>query len=453
MIHCEGRDTRTVKIAVPKETFPGERRVALVPGSLAALKKLGAHVLVEAGAGQEAGYPDETYTSAGATIVTDRGQLFRDADVVCQVRAAVANPEAGQADIPRLRVGQILIAQCDPLSDPQIMVQIAAQKATIFAMELMPRITRAQSMDVLSSMATIAGYKAVLLAANSLPQMFPMMMTAAGTLTPARVFIVGAGVAGLQAIATAKRLGAVVNAYDVRSDVKEQVESLGGRFVEMELDTAEGQGGYAREMDETFYQKQREMMLKVVAESDVVITTAAVPGKKAPTLVTENMVQVMPPGSVLVDLAAERGGNCELTKPGETVMAHDVTILGPANLASDIPRHASQMYSNNLTTFLKSFVQDGTPVIDLTDECIVGTLVTKDGQVVHSFVRELAGLGPLDESPSGEPSAGDSPVEETPVGKSPPAAAETSPSPSPPVESETPPADEEPKDSFQLSDD
>ncbi len=448
MTGCEGRDTHTVKIAVPKETFPGERRVALVPGSLAALKKLGAHVLIEAGAGHEAGYPDEAYTSAGATVVTDRDQLFREADIVCQVRAAVANPEAGQADIPRLRVGQILIAQCDPLSDPQLMVQIAVQKASVFAMELMPRITRAQSMDVLSSMATIAGYKAVLLAANSLPQMFPMMMTAAGTLTPARVFIVGAGVAGLQAIATAKRLGAVVNAYDVRSDVKEQVESLGGRFVEMELDTAEGEGGYAREMDETFYQKQREMMLKVVAESDVVITTAAVPGKKAPTLVTENMVQVMPPGSVLVDLAAERGGNCELTKPGEMVTVHDVKVLGPTNLASDIPRHASQMYSNNLTTFLKSLVQDGTPVLDMTDECIVGTLVTRGGEVVHAFVRELAGLGPLKESPSG-----DSPLEEALAEKSPPPAAEVPASTSPSVESETPPVDEEPTDTFQLSDD
>ncbi len=437
-----------MKIAVPKETFPGERRVALVPGSLAALKKLGAHVLVEAGAGHQAGFLDEAYTSEGATLVTDRDELFRDADIVCQVRAAVANPEAGQADIPRLRAGQILIAQCDPLSDPQQIVQIAAQKAVVFAMELMPRITRAQSMDVLSSMATIAGYKAVLLAANSLPQMFPMMMTAAGTLTPARVFIVGAGVAGLQAIATAKRLGAVVNAYDVRPDVKEQVESLGGRFVEMDLDTAEGEGGYARQMDETFYQKQREMMLKVVAESDVVITTAAVPGKKAPTLVTENTVQVMPPGSVLVDLAAERGGNCELTKPGETVTVHDVTILGPTNLASDIPRHASQMYSNNLTTFLKSLLQDGTPVLDMTDECIAGTLVTKDGEVVHSFVRELAGLGPLQEAPSGE-----APSEEAPAEESPPAPPEASPPPPSPAQSETPPVDEEPTDTFQLSDD
>lgn len=426
-----------MKIAVPKETFPGERRVAIVPGSIAALMKLGAEVLVETGGGQEAGFLDDAYKSAGATIVADRDQLFRDADLVCQVRAAVANPEAGQADVARLREGQILVAQCDPLSDPQAMIPVAESKAVVFAMELMPRITRAQSMDVLSSMATIAGYKAVLLAADHLPQMFPMMMTAAGTLTPARVFVVGAGVAGLQAIATARRLGAVVSAYDVRPAVKEQVQSLGGKFIEMELETAEGEGGYAREMDENFYQKQRELMLKVVADVDVVVTTAAVPGKKAPILVTEEMVQAMPPGSVLVDLAAERGGNCELTKPGEDVIMHDVTILGPLNLASDIPRHASQMYSNNLTTFLKSLIQDGTPVVDMTDECIAGTLVAKGGDVVHHFVRELAGLGPYEESsPSAEP---------------PPAAAEP---PSTPSVEENPPAtEEEPTDTFRLSDD
>ncbi len=428
-----------MKIGVPKETFPGERRVALVPGSLAALKKLGAEVLVESGAGNEAGFLDKAYESAGATIVKDRGQLFRDADLICQVRAAVANPDLGQADLDQLREGQILVAQCDPLSDPQAMSKVAEQQAVVFAMELMPRITRAQSMDVLSSMATIAGYKAVLLAASHLPQMFPMMMTAAGTLTPARVFVIGAGVAGLQAIATSRKLGAVVSAYDVRPAVKEQVQSLGAKFVEMELDTAEGEGGYAREMDEEFYRLQRELMLRVVADMDVVITTAAIPGKQSPILVTENMVQVMPPGSVIVDLAAERGGNCELTKAGETITAHDVTIIGPLNISSDIPKHASQMYSNNLTTFLKSLIKDGTPVLDMTDECIAGTVVTRGGQVVHGFVRELAGLGPLVEK-----------AVETP----------TSPTAPPPEAADSPPSSEsaalpdaEPTDTYKLSDD
>ncbi|MCA9073386.1 MAG: Re/Si-specific NAD(P)(+) transhydrogenase subunit alpha [Planctomycetaceae bacterium] len=422
-----------MKIGVPKETFPGERRVAIVPGSLAALRKLGAEVLVESGAGVESGFLDSAYSDAGATVVADRAQLFREADLICQVRAAVANPDAGQADLDRLREGQIVVAQCDPLSDPQAMAKVADKRAVVFAMELMPRITRAQSMDVLSSMATIAGYKAVLLAASHLPQMFPMMMTAAGTLTPARVFIVGAGVAGLQAIATAKRLGAVVNAYDVRPAVKEQVQSLGAKFVEMELDTAEGEGGYAREMDEEFYRQQRELMLKVVAETDVVITTAAIPGKKAPILITENMVQAMPPGSVVVDLAAERGGNCELTKPGETITAHDVTIVGPLNVPSDIPKHASQMYSNNLTTFLKSLIKDGKPVLDMTDDCIAGTLVTRGGNLVHSFVRELAGLGPLDQKAPPPP---------------PPKAVET-----PPAAEAISPSAEEPIDTYKLSDD
>ncbi len=384
-----------MKIGVPKETFPEERRVALVPASIAMLKKLGTDVIIEHDAGTEAGFPDQTYVDAGASIVTDRDQLFREADVICQVRAAVANPQAGRDDIGRLRKGQVLVAQCDPLSDPQAMTEIARREALVFALELMPRITRAQSMDVLSSMSTVSGYKAVLLAAAQLPQMFPMMMTAAGTLKPARVFVVGAGVAGLQAIATAKRLGAVVSAYDVRPDVKEQVASLGGRFVEMDLEAAQGTGGYAREMNEEFYRKQRELMLKVLAESDVVITTAAVPGKKAPCLVTAEMVQAMPAGSVIVDLAAERGGNCELTKPGNDVVSHGVTILGPANLPSTVPRHASQMFSNNVVTFLKGLIKEGKLVLDMTDECLAGTLVTRGGEVVHPMVRELAGLGPL----------------------------------------------------------
>jgi H+-translocating NAD(P) transhydrogenase subunit alpha len=382
----------TVIVGVTRETFPGERRVALSPASVSQLKKLGADVSIERGAGTEAGFLDDAYASAGADLIDDRAELIRSADLLLQVRAAAANPEVGQADLDQLRPGQVLIAQCDPLSDPQRMVQLAEKQALVFALELVPRITRAQAMDVLSSMATIAGYKAVLLAANALPQMFPMMMTAAGTLTPARVFVVGAGVAGLQAIASSRRMGAVVSAYDVRPAVKEQVQSLGAKFVALELEGAEGEGGYAREMGEEFYKKQREMMLKVVADSDVVITTAAIPGKQAPILLTEEMVQAMPAGSVVVDLAAERGGNCELTRPGETVQAHGVTILGPLNLPSDIPRHASQMFSNNVTTFLKSLIQEGKFVLNLTDEVVSGTLVTHQGRVVHPQVRQLAGL-------------------------------------------------------------
>ena len=392
-----------MKIGVTRETFSGERRVGLVPQSVSTIKKLGADVLVQQGAGESAGFPDSDYEAAGATLVADREQVIRESDILVQVRAAAANPESGQADLNQLRPGQFLIAQCDPLTDPQAMVSLAEKQALVFALELVPRITRAQSMDVLSSMATIAGYKAVLLAANTLPQMFPMMMTAAGTLAPARVFILGAGVAGLQAIASARRLGAVVHAYDVRPEVKEQVESLGARFVEMELESAQGQGGYAKAMDEEFYRKQRELMLKIVKDSDVVITTAAVPGKKAPTLLTEEMVQAMPPGSVVVDLAAERGGNCELTKAGETVQAHGVTILGPLNVPSDLPRHASQMYSNNITTFLKLLIKKGEISLNLSDEVVAGTLVTHQGRVVHPMVRKAAGLPEEVEPP--EPSA------------------------------------------------
>ncbi|MCA8998593.1 MAG: Re/Si-specific NAD(P)(+) transhydrogenase subunit alpha [Planctomycetaceae bacterium] len=399
-------------IGVTTENFPGERRVALVPASVSTLRKMNNEVLVERGAGISAGFPDAAYEQAGAKLVNDRNEVIRSAEILLQVRAAVANPEQGQADIDQLKSGQILIAQCDPLSDAQKMVSLAEKNALIFALEMVPRITRAQSMDVLSSMATIAGYKAVLLAASHLPQMFPMMMTAAGTLAPARVFIVGAGVAGLQAIASARRMGAVVNAYDVRPVVKEQVESLGAKFVEMELEGGEGSGGYAKEMGEEFLKKQREMMLKVLAESEVVITTAAVPGKKAPLLVTEEMVEAMPPGSVVVDLAAERGGNCALTKPGETIEVHGVTILGPLNVPSDIPKHASQMYSNNVTTFLKLLInKEGKLTLNLSDEVVKGTLVTHQGQVVHPLVRQVAGLP--EEIEKAAPPEPEPPVEES----------------------------------------
>ncbi len=326
-------------VGVVKETFPGEARVALVPAGVQQLTRAELQVLVEPGAGTAAGYEDATYTEKGATLAADRADVWQRADVVLQVRCLGANPEAGKADLEQMRSGQVVIGVCEPLTEHEANQAIAATGATLFSMEMMPRITRAQSMDILSSMATIAGYKAVLLGADALPKLFPMMMTAAGTLAAARVFVVGAGVAGLQAIASARRLGAVVHAYDVRPVVREQVESLGGKFVELELetDTAEDAGGYAKELGEDFYTKQREMMLSVVAESDVVITTAAIPGKKAPILVTREMVEGMHRGSVVVDLAAERGGNCELTVPGERVDHNGVTILGPLNIPSDVP--------------------------------------------------------------------------------------------------------------------
>ena len=380
-------------VGVVKETFPGEARVALVPAGVQQLTRAELEVIVEPGAGIDAGYDDASYTAKGASLAADRADVWKRADVVLQVRALGANPDVGRVDLEQMRSGQAVIGTCEPLTEHEANQAVAETGVTLFSMEMMPRITRAQSMDILSSMATIAGYKAVLLGADALPKLFPMMMTAAGTLAAARVFVVGAGVAGLQAIASARRLGAVVHAYDVRPVVREQVESLGGKFVELELetDTAEDAGGYAKELGEDFYTKQREMMLGVVAESDVVITTAAIPGRKAPILVTREMVEGMHRGSVVVDLAAERGGNCELTVPGERVDHDGVTILGPLNIPSDVPYHASQMYSKNITTFLLHLVSDGTLVVDTEDEITRGTLITRDGSVVHERALEAAG--------------------------------------------------------------
>ena len=379
-----------MKVGVPKETLRGETRVALIPASVAALKKAGLDVLIERGAGAAAGFIDAAYEQAGATVAS-RADVFSQSDILLQVRAIPADLEA-------LRPGQAVIGFADPLGSPDEVRQLSSRGVTAFSMELMPRITRAQSMDALSSMATIAGYKGVLLAADHLPRMFPMLMTAAGTVSAAKVFIVGAGVAGLQAIATSKRLGARVEAYDVRPAVKEQVQSLGARFVEMELDTqnSEDKGGYAKAQDESFYQRQREMMLRVVAATDVVITTALIPGKKAPILVTQEMVEAMAPGSVVVDLAAERGGNCALTKPDEIVIHNGVKIIGPSNPPALVPNHASQMYAKNITTFLSHLLgKDGAKKaaleLDLNDEITRETLLTKDGDVVHARVRELLG--------------------------------------------------------------
>jgi NAD(P) transhydrogenase subunit alpha len=377
-------------IAVPRETFAAERRVALIPVSIAPLAKAGMEVHVEAGAGLAAGFPDKQYADKGAKIVANRADLFA-ADIILQVRAGGANLDAGRTDLPLYRRDQVVIAMCDPLGEPKAVAELAARGATLFALELLPRITRAQSMDVLSSQATIAGYKAVLLGAMELPKIFPMLMTAAGTLSAAKVFVIGAGVAGLQAIATARRLGAAVSGYDVRPAVKEQVQSLGAKFVEMPLDSAEGAGGYAKQMDENFYRKQRELMTKVVAEHDVVITTAAIPGKKSPVLITAEMVAGMAPGSVIVDLAAERGGNCELTKANQRVVEHGVTILGPTNLPSEAPYHASQMYAKNLCNFLQPMIKGGKVEINMDDEVVRETLVCRGGEVVNPRVRELLG--------------------------------------------------------------
>jgi NAD(P) transhydrogenase subunit alpha len=379
-----------MKVGVTKETWPGETRVALIPASVTALKKTGLEVIVERGAGVAAGFPDAAFEQAGAAVVS-RSDVFSQSDILLQVRAL-------PADLGALRPGQVVIGFADPLGAPDDIRVLAGRGVTAFSMELMPRITRAQSMDALSSMATIAGYKGVLLAADHLPRMFPMMMTAAGTLAAAKVFVVGAGVAGLQAIATSRRLGAKVEAYDVRPAVKEQVQSLGARFVEMELETqnAEDKGGYAKAQDESFYKRQREMMLRVVAATDVVITTALIPGKKAPTLITQEMVEAMAPGSIVVDLAAERGGNCALTRPDEIVVHNGVSIIGPSNPPALVPNHASQMYSKNITTFLshllgKEGAKKASLELDQSDEITRETLLTKDGDVVHARGRELLG--------------------------------------------------------------
>ena len=377
---------RLMRVGIPKETWPGETRVAVIPVAVPPLVKAGLEVVVEPGAGTAAGFTDEAFASHGATIVP-RADLFRTSDIVLQVRAV-------PADAALLRPGQAVIGFADPLGAPDAVRALAQTGASLFSMELMPRITRAQSMDALSSMATVSGYKAVLLAANALPRMFPMLMTAAGTIAPARIFIVGAGVAGLQAISTARRLGAKVEAYDVRPAVKEQVQSLGAKFVELPLDAAdsEDKGGYAKAQDETFYRRQREMMMKVVAAHDVVITTALIPGKRAPILLTKEMVEAMPPGSVVVDLAAERGGNCELTRPDEVVVHKAITIIGPSNPPALVPYHASQMYSKNITTFLTHLLgKDGatqpTLSINQDDEITRETLLTRGGSVVHARLQ------------------------------------------------------------------
>ncbi|PYX21116.1 MAG: Re/Si-specific NAD(P)(+) transhydrogenase subunit alpha [Acidobacteria bacterium] len=381
-------------IGVPKETYPGERRVALVPMVIPALTKAGFEVIVETDAGIQAGYPDSQYTEKGAQIVTTRSALFEKADIILQVLAYGSNDITGKNDLPLLRRNQILIGFLRPFGSREAIQEIAASGVTAFSVELVPRTTRAQSMDALSSMGTICGYKAVLIAADSHPRIFPMLTTAAGTITPARVFVIGAGVAGLQAIATARRLGAVSSAYDLRPAAKEQVQSLGGRFIELPIEAKDAQDarGYARAQDENFYQRQRELLGRVVKDNDVVITAAVIPGKTSPVLVTEEMVKSMAPGSVIFDLAAERGGNCELTKAGATVVRHGVTIIGAINVASGVPYHASQMYARNVTAFLLYIIKEQKLQLNLNDEIVRETLVTHGGEVVNVRVREFFGM-------------------------------------------------------------
>jgi NAD(P) transhydrogenase subunit alpha len=378
--------------------------VAIVPRSVEALKKSDISVMLEPSAGAEAGYTDDQYIAKGARTAS-RDEIFAQADILIQFRSLGANPEAGRADLRSLRAGQIVMGLGEPLTAVREAAELAAAGVSFFALELIPRTTRAQSMDVLSSLATISGYEAVLLAAQALPKIFPMLMTAAGTITPAKVFVIGAGVAGLQAIATARRLGSVVSAYDVRPAVKDQIVSVGAKFISLDVEAtaAEDKGGYAKVMDEAFYRRQRELMTDVIREQDVVISTAAVPGKKAPVLITKDMVEAMAPGSVIMDIAAVRGGNCELTRPGETVIHNGVTILGPTNFASMAPYHASQMFSANAITFLKHLLAFLPLTNDVTDDIVVDTLVTHGGEVTNSRVREALGLPAAEHASAGSP--------------------------------------------------
>ena len=384
-------------VGVPCESYPGERRVALVPAIIPNLTKAGLEVVIEAGAGMHAGYLDAEYSAKGGKILSERAEVFRAADIVVQVLCHGSNDRTGKADLPYFRPNQTLVGFLRPFGVGETLREVAACGVTAFSVELMPRTTRAQSMDALSSMATLAGYKAAVLAADTLPRIFPMLTTAAGTITPGRVLIIGVGVAGLQAIATARRLGAVVSAYDVRPAAKEQVLSLGARFVELPIEAKDAQDarGYATAQGEEFYRKQRELLGDAVAANDIVITAAVIPGKKSPVLVTKEMVARMVPGSVIVDLAAERGGNCELTRGGEAIVEHGVTIIGQFNLASTVPYHASQMYARNLTAFLLNLVKDGNLQFNEADEIHRETLLTRNGEIVNVRVREYLGLPAL----------------------------------------------------------
>lgn len=379
-----------MRIGVPKEVVPGENRVALVPDIVAQLIKKGVQVSVQSGAGQNASFLDEAYEKAGATIVRDAATLYAESDLVCKVQRPVQHPDTGKHEVEMLRSGSTLITFFQPLVNHDLVRMLRDRGVSAFSMDAIPRITRAQSMDALSSMSTVAGYKAVLIAADSMGKFFPLLMTAAGSVPPVRAFILGAGVAGLMAIATARRLGAVVEAFDVRPAAKEQVESLGAKFVEMPLEeSAEAAGGYAKQLSEDAHRREVELLHKHVKDSDVVITTALIPGRPAPVLVTEEMVRDMKPGSVIVDLAAENGGNCALTEPGCDFIRHNVRIIGPLNLPSTMPVHASQLYSKNILNLLNLLIKDGQLALNMEDEIVAGTLITHNGQVTNPNVKKV----------------------------------------------------------------
>jgi NAD(P) transhydrogenase subunit alpha len=377
-----------MKLGVPKEIIPGETRVALIPDTVAQLVKKGVDVLVESEAGLTSSFLDEAYEKAGATIVPDAASLYSQSDMICKVQRPVMNDSLGKHEIALMKPGSVLITFFQPLVNHEIVQRLVDGKITSFSMDAIPRTTRAQSMDALSSMSTIAGYKSVLIAANSMGRFFPLLMTAAGTVPPARVFILGAGVAGLMAISTARRLGAVVEAFDVRPVVKEQVESLGAKFVEMPIEEkTETAGGYATQLSEEAHKREVEMLHKHVKDSDVVITTALIPGRPAPVLVTAEMVRDMKPGSVIVDLAAENGGNCELTEPGGDIVRHNVRIVGPLNVPASMPVHASQLYSKNVLNLLTLMLKDGQFDLNMEDDIVAGTVITHSGEVVHQGVK------------------------------------------------------------------
>ncbi len=370
----------SIKVAVPRETAEGERRVAMESSVIAKLAKLGAEVLIETGAGSAAHIPDSAFT--GATIVGSASELYQQADIVLKVQPP------SDAEITLLKEGSVLVSTMQPYKYPERVAALKAKNITTYAMELIPRISRAQAMDVLSSQAAVAGYKAAIMGADHATRFFPMLTTAAGTIRPSKVIVIGAGVAGLQAIATARRLGAVVEGYDVRSATREQVQSLGAKFIELGI-KAEGEGGYARELTAEEKQQQQDELAKYIATADVLITTAAVPGRPSPKIIPDSTVEGMKPGAVIIDLAAEGGGNCTLTQPGETIVHNGVTIHAPLNIPSQVPFHASEMYAKNLLNFITPMLKDGQYAPDFNDELIAGALLTREGKITHESIRQL----------------------------------------------------------------